>query len=120
MRLEARLKALEETMTPRHIPDDGKGAELFAEICAKARAETQRDQDAEEHLTKDQHKESLYRAIDHANKQAEHYTSRGSQGITEFSFYAAKANVRALTLEVAELEKAEEERAPDEREQETA
>jgi hypothetical protein len=117
MRLEARLKALEETFTPRRVPDDGRGAELFAEMCVKARLETQRDQDAEEHLTKDQHKASLYRAIEHANRQAEQQYAKNiyDPAMSEFWLFVAKQNVRALTLEVAELEKAD-----DEREQETA
>ena len=115
MRLEARLKALEETFTPRRVPDDGRGVELLAEMCVKAREETQRDQDAEEHLTKDQHKASLYRAIEHANKQAEqqYAINYRDPAIADFSLFAAKQNVRSLTLEVAELEKADDEREPE-------
>ena len=115
MRLEARLKALEETFTPRRVPDDGRGVELLAEMCVRAREETERDQDAEQHLSKDQHKASLYRAIEHANKQAEqqYAINYRDPAMADFSLFVAKQNVRSLTLEVAELEKADDEREPE-------
>jgi hypothetical protein len=112
MKLEARLKALEASIVPRYVRDDGRSAELFAKMCDKARIETERDQQAELNLTGDQHLESLYRAIEQSNKHAEKIED-------DFSLFMARTITRALTLEVAELEK-EPERAPDEREQETA
>ena len=107
MRLEARLKALEASITPRYVPDDGRGAELFAKMCADARIETERDQQAETNLTRDQRIASLYRAIEHAHKQAEqHYEKNYWQpAMADFSLFVGKAITRGLTLELAELEK---------------
>ena len=112
MKLEARLKALEASITPRYVPDDGRGAELFAKMCAEARTETERDQEAKANLTRDQHLASLYRAIEQSNRHAEKIQD-------DFSLFMARTITRSLTLEAAELEK-EPERAADEREQETA